>query len=73
MSRLNGPVIKNKIGLRLIFVVNPQRVLHSYAISAPALICEDFRQSIHNRAVILSDRSHNHDLSAQKFDPIVFG
>ena len=73
MSRLNGPVIKNKIGLRLIFVVNPQRVLHSYAISAPALICEDFRQSIHNCAVILSDSSHNHDLSAQKFDPVVFG
>ena len=73
MTRDNVSIVKNQIRLRLILVVDSERVLDPYTIPGFPLVRQNLSKRIYNCPVILSDRSHNNDLSVQKFDRIFFG
>jgi hypothetical protein len=73
MPGANGSSVKDQIGLRFVYIVEPERVLDADTISAVPLICEDLRKPIHNGSMILSYRSHSHYLAVQKFSPVVLG
>jgi hypothetical protein len=68
----NVTIVKNQIRLRLILVVDSERVLNPNTIPGFPLVGQNLSKRIHNRPVIFADWSHDHYLALQKLDRIVF-